>query len=157
MNTASSTIAFSLKVLQLPSANYKLQVIEPDYSWRNDAIASLEKLVRLPIGWDGYRGQPVGLLNANFALRMLDAICGSGAAAPQIVPGAEGDLQIEWHTLKGDVELHVLGPNRVRGWRRLIAPVEKEDELEFDTEFSDVAAWVREITEQPRASEVAAA
>jgi hypothetical protein len=157
MNAASTSTAFSSNVVPLPSANSKLPVFEPDYIWREATIKHLEKLVRLPVGWDGYRGLPVSLLNANFALKMLDAICGIGAADPQIVPGLEGDLQIEWHTLKGDVELHVLGPNRVHGWRRLVGPVPKEDELELDIEFSAVAAWVREITEQPRAFDVAAA
>jgi hypothetical protein len=157
VNSTSTSSAFSSNVIPLPSANSRLQVIEPDYSWRNTAITRLEKLVREPVGWDGYSAIPVSLLNANFALRMLDAICGSGAAAPQIVPGLEGDLQIEWHTIKGDVELHVLGPNRVHGWRRLVGPVEREDELELEIEFSAVAAWVREITEQPRAPNVAAA
>lgn len=109
------------------------------------------------MGWDGYSALPVSLLHANFALRVLDAICGSGAAPPQIVPGLEGDLQLEWHTLKGDVELHVLGPNRVHGWRRLVEPVECEEEIDLEIEFSAVAAWVLEITEQPRAPNVAAA
>ena len=157
MNLTSTSSAFSSNVVTLPSASFRLQVIEPDYSWRNAAVAQLEKLVREPEGWDGYSALPVSLLNANFALRMLDVICGSGAAAPQIVPGLEGDLQIEWHTLQGDVELHVLGPNRVHGWRRLVGLIEREDELELEIEFSGVAAWVREITEQPRAPNVAAA
>lgn len=158
MNTSTTSSAFSSNVVQLPSANSRLLVIEPDYSWRDSVVKHLEKLVReLPVGWDGYSAKPVSLLSANFALRMLDAICGSGADTPQIVPGLEGDLQLEWHTMKGDVELHVLGPNRVQGWRRLVGPIEREDELELGIEFSAVAEWVREITEQPRAPNVAAA
>ena len=157
MNVTSTRSAFSSNVVPLPSANSRLQVIEPDYSWRNAVVTHLEQLVRLPAGWDGYKGLPVSLLNANFALKMLDAICGSGADAPQIVPGLEGDLQIEWHTLKGDVELHVLGPNQVHGWRRLVGPAQREDELDLEIEFSAVAAWIREITEQPGAINFAAA
>lgn len=151
MNTATSTSAFSPKVVPLPSANSKLMVIEPDYAWRRATIQHLGNLVQLPAGWDGYQGKPVSLMNAYFALKMLDAVCGSDAIAPQIVPGLEGDLQIEWHTLRGDVELHVIGPNRVHGWLSLVAPVPKDEELELDIEFSVVAAWVREIAEQPRA------
>lgn len=157
MNSTSANTAFSSNVLQLPSVNAKLLVIEPDYSWRSTVVADLEELVRLPVGWDGYHGLPVSLLNANFALRMLDVICGSGAQTPQIVPGLEGDLQIEWHTLKGDVELHVLGPNRVHGWCQILDTVAREDELELENDFSEVGAWVREITEQPRALDASAA
>lgn len=157
MNSTSTNSVFSSNVVPLPSANSRLLVIEPDYAWRDTAVTSLEKLVQLQVGWDGYSARPVSLLNANFALRVLDAICGSGAEAPQIVPGLEGDVQLEWHTLKGDVELHILGPNRVHGWRRLVGQVEREDELDLEVEFSAVAAWVREITEQPRAPNFAAA
>jgi hypothetical protein len=157
MNNFTTSTVFSANVVRLPSANSKLLVIEPDFSWRDATIARLEELIRLPVGWDGYNGLPVTLLNANFALKMLDAICGSGAGAPQIVPGQDGDLQIEWHTIKGDVELHVLGPYHVRAWGNLIGPIPWESELELENEFSAVGAWVREITEQPRAVDVAAA
>ena len=157
MNSISANTAFSSNIVRLPSANAKLLVIEHDYSWRSATIAKLEKLVRLPIGWDGYKGLPVSLLNANFALMMLDVICGSGAEAPQIVPGLEGDLQIEWHSLKGDVELHILGPKRVHAWCRFDGELAREEELELEIDFSAVGAWVRDITEQPRAFDVAAA
>ncbi|NJL72938.1 MAG: hypothetical protein HC888_16005 [Candidatus Competibacteraceae bacterium] len=99
----------------------------------------------------------MSLLNANFALKMLDVICGGNARSPQIVPGVGGDLQVEWHTVRGDIELHVVAPNHVDCWRRLIDADPEEIELTLTNEFSVVAAWVREITEQPRAVETAAA
>ena len=59
MSTSStSSTAFSTNVVRLPSVNSKLLVIEPEYSWRDATIARLEELVRMPIGWDGYNGQP---------------------------------------------------------------------------------------------------
>lgn len=157
MRPTSTNTAFSADVVRLPSATNRLWIFEPENEWRKIVEKRLEQLLRLPVGWDGYKAQPVGFLNAHFALRMLDAICGSGAEAPQIVPGQEGDLQIEWHTRQGDVELHVMAPNKVHAWRNLVGPEATEDELELTNEFSAVAAWLGEIAELPRDVETAAA
>jgi hypothetical protein len=132
-------------------------VAELDPPWRPEVMKRLEALLRLPIGWDGYQGKPVALANVIFALDMLESICGYDVPAPQIVPGLNGDLQIEWHTLAGDVEFHVRAPNNVHAWRSLTGPVELEDETELTYEFSAVAAWVRDITELPSAAKSSAA
>ena len=157
MRTTSANSAFSGSVVNFPLAHANLLVIEPNHSWRPEVLKRLEALRDLKSGWDGYQAQPVALANIVFALNMLESTCPTEIPAPQIVPGVDGDLQIEWHTLKGDVELHVVTPNRVRGWRSIAGPTPREDELELTIEFSAVAAWVREITEQPRALTIAAA
>src|SRR5438093_6911026 len=77
--------------------------------WREPVIKRLNVLVGLPPGWDGYEGTPVTFENAYFAMEMLDACCRGDDPIPQIVPGTNGDLQIEWHLEKGDIELHILG------------------------------------------------
>ncbi len=69
----------------------------------------IEELTQLPVGWDGYRGQPVAAETAAFAMLVLDTICGADAVEPQVVPGTTGDLQIEWHSALGDIELHIRG------------------------------------------------
>ena len=94
--------------------------------------------------------------NANFALRMLEAICGVETRTPQIVPGSAGDLQIEWHTLEGDLEIHVLGPNNVHAWRAMIDGNPEGEELLLKNDFAVVAQWVKEITEPPIAARAAA-
>lgn len=157
MRSTSASSAFSGSVVSLPLANTKLLVIETNHSWRPEVLRRFETLRELKYGWDGYQAQPVSLANMVFALNMLESTCGNEIPAPQIVPGVNGDLQLEWHTLKGDVELHVIAPNRVRAWRSLDGSLPREDELELTIEFSAVAAWVKEITEQPRALNSAAA
>lgn len=157
MRVPTANSAFSSNVVEFATADPKVMIIQPDFEWREAAVARLEKLVRLPVGWDGYSGQPVGLLNANFALQMLDRICGPNAGSPQFVPGVDGDLQIEWHTLHGDIELHVIEPNHVRAWLCVVGASPREEELELTNEFSKVAAWVKEIAEPPRAIATAAA
>ncbi len=115
----------------------------------------LEDLIRLERGWDGYAGSPVSFFNATFALSMLKSICDSQTPAPQIVPGSSGDLQVEWHTLRGDVELHVRTPNDVQAWRVTSSGV--EEELSLANDFSEVVVWLKELVEPLIAVKAAAA
>lgn len=115
----------------------------------------LEDLIRLERGWDGYAGSPVSFVNATFALSMLKSICDSQTPAPQIVPGSSGDLQVEWHTLRGDVELHVRAPNDVHAWRAKSDGA--EEELSLANDFSAIVTWLNELVEPSIAIKAAAA
>ena len=117
----------------------------------------MTELVRLPRGWDGYSAAPVTFANAQFALRLLEAVSPANVAAPQIVPGSSGDLQIEWHTLNGDVELHVQAPNQVHAWRLLARATSDAEELQLSNDFTALVAWVKDVTETPRVTNAAAA
>lgn len=131
-------------------------VFEDRQGWLDAVFRRLEELVRLDRGWDGYEGAPVSFETAVFSLQLLQAVCGPKTPAPQLVPGSSGDMQIEWHSLKGDIELHVLAPNTVRAWRSLVHDEEGEC-LNLTFDFGTVAKWVREITEPERATATAAA
>ncbi len=157
MNRGQSSAAFSSKVVAIPAASARLMVFEPCHDWREAVMKRLEELVRLELGWDGYKGVPVTLENATFALRMLEAVCGPNATAPQIVPGSTGDLQIEWHSLIGDIELHVRGPNSVHAWRQLVGIDGDGDSLDLTNDFASVAEWVKDHTEPKLAPATAAA
>lgn len=157
MNRSQANTAFSTNVVPISTTSARLMVFEPCHAWREAVMKRLEELVRLDLGWDGYKGVPVTLENATFALRMLEAVCGPDAAPPQIVPGPAGDLQIEWHSLHGDIELHVRAPNCVHAWRQLVDRDENGDTLDLTNNFSAVAAWVRETTEPNLAPATAAA
>lgn len=155
LNTASSTS--SSTVTYLPSFRQRIYLTEPSLVWFDAIKSRLEYLVRLKIGWDGYTGLPVNFDNAIFAVKMLENICAAETPAPQIVPGTNGDLQIEWHTLNGDIELHVKAPNNVLAW---ISEENGEDdgvELQLTNDFTVVASWVKLITEPTIATEAAAA
>ncbi len=157
MSRSQATSVFSAKVVHLPIASARLVVFEPSHDWRESVMKRLTELVRLEHGWDGYVGEPVTLENAAFALRMLEAVCGPDAAAPQLVPGASGDLQIEWHTVKGDIELHVSAPNRVHAWRLLVGANGDGESIDLTINFGTVAAWVTDLTEPNLAVATAAA
>ena len=124
--------------------------------WSDEVADRLQTLIQLTPGWDGYHGRPVSFVNAFFAFQMLNSICGLEARAPQIIPGSEGDLQIEWHTLRGDIELHVRGPNDVHAWRAMTFDNADGEELDLTVDFVVVAQWVKEVTEAPIAATTAA-
>lgn len=116
-----------------------------DGQWQTSVMQRLEELIRLEEGWDGYTAFPVSFDNAMFAFRMLESICRPETLPPRIVPGPSGDLQIEWHTHQGDIELWVRGPNNVHAWRSLND--ENGEEIDLTNDFSVVSTWVKEVTE----------
>lgn len=131
-------------------------VSRPDRDWRQEVTEKLNELTALERGWDGYRARPVSFDTAHFALQMLESICRVSAPAPQIVPGSNGDLQIEWHSDNGDVELHVVGPYRVEAWRANQATGPEGEDRILTNEFTEVAGWIVEATEPVLAHAAAA-
>ena len=121
--------------------------------WREPVMKRLDELVTtLRPGWDGYNGIAVKFENAYFAMEMLDSCCRGNAPTPQIVPGTSGDLQIEWHLEKGDIELHVLAPNNVQAWHADEHTGPDGEELSLTTDFTTVVRWIENLTEPTRAT-----
>jgi hypothetical protein len=132
-------------------------VQQPIRVWRSAIVERLDELCQLPVGWDGYHAGPVTFTNASFALSMLESTCGVDAPAPQIVPGADGDLQVEWHAPRGDIELHVRGPFNVHAWRMRHGANDGGEEMTLSNDFTAVANWVKELAEPLIAPGTAAA
>jgi len=132
-------------------------VCEPRRAWWHPIVARLDELCKLPIGWDGYHAPPVLFGNAYFAINMLASACPFDAPEPQIVPGSNGDLQIEWHTETADIELHVRAPNDVDAWRAQTSTPDHEDQLHLTIDFKVVAGWLAELSETPIAARSSAA
>lgn len=124
---------------------HRVTLSEIQGQWQPAVKQRLEELVRLEEGWDGYTAFPVSFDSAMFAFRMLESICRPDTAPPQIVPGSSGDLQIEWHTQRGDIELWVRGPNNVHACRS--SNDEDFQEIDLTNDFSTVSKWVKEVTE----------
>ena len=152
---ATDTSFASAVPVSLPTRPARLIISEQAYRWRDAVVQQLEELVRLAPGWDGYSGEPVSLLNANFALRLLEKVCAGNTTVPQIVPGSSGDLQIEWHTPRGDIELHVRAPNDVFAWHSNAQTGADGEEVALTTDFIAVANWLEDL-EPPGAAAAAA-
>lgn len=145
----SSINSLMADLYEFPSIRTRILLTDPVQAWHKKAMEQLENLVHLKHGWDGYQGLPVSFENATFALRMLEAICKNDTPSPQIIPGVSGDLQVEWHTMQGDIELHVKAPNDVRAWHSPFGNGVGEEELNLTFDFIDVAAWVERVKETP--------
>lgn len=155
---ARSTLATPItNIVSIPCAPKRILISDPNLPWRDSVLRRFGELVQLERGWDGYRAGPVNFDTAFFALRMLEAACDSSAPPPQIVPGSEGDMQVEWHMPDGDIELNVLAPNEVHAWRRTESTGSDGEEIFLTNDFAVVASWIRELTEPTRATGTAAA
>jgi hypothetical protein len=119
----------------------------PQVTWYEPTVKRLTELVTsLEHNWDGYGGSPVEFVNAHFALNILHDVCWPHTEPPSIVPGAHGDLQLEWHTEKFDIEMHILAPYRIQAYRRSFANEHTDEEdLELGSDFTVVRGWVREM------------
>lgn len=144
-------------VTKLNNPSIRYRVPELQHEWYSVVMARLTELTQLPIGWDGYRAGPVSFENANFAIRMLETICRADACAPQIVPGYNGDLQVEWHAGDCEIEMHVLAPYNVHTWHRSRETAPDGEEVEFTTDFTEAANWMRELERVLGANATAAA
>jgi len=70
--------------------------------WRGIITARLAELERLAPGWDSEGGLPVGRGHANRAIRFMVRLMGEGGVSiPDIVPLADGGVQLEWHAAHG--------------------------------------------------------
>lgn len=164
MNSPMDTSAFSGTTSWKPADNLIAslafpgrRVQEPLHEWRPLLLERLNELCSLPAGWDGYAAPPVSFANAYFALSMLDSACPYGTPKPQIVPGSNGDLQIEWHTQRHDIELHVRDTYDVNAWLLTSAAGDKGTEEHLVADFRIVAVWLQDILGETIASRSAAA
>jgi hypothetical protein len=124
--------------------------------WQKAVVAQLNDLCSLPAGWDGYRADPVRFENAYFALNVLQSICSFNTPSPTIVPGFNGDLQIEWHRPADIIEIHIHAPNRVTAWRQNNTQEEGE-EISVTSSFAQLASWAERLSELAGANKPAAA
>lgn len=138
------------------SLHPRLLISEPSREWIGTVNNRLEELIRLRQGWNGYQAQPVSYENAVFAQKIIEGTCRNNNIQPSIVPGSSGDLQVEWHTLEGDVELHVLAPYTVRAYYSNESN-QTEQEVDLTNDFSLIGTWLNEIKETSIAHIAAAA
>ena len=145
----TSTSAYSSSLTSFPLTPVRTIIpYESRYIHRDKVYKELEELVRLENGWDGYKAGPVSMDNANYALRILEGICSESTPPPHIVPGINGDLQLEWHTDSVEIELHIVGPNNVYFWTN-DSEICPEDEAIHITasDFTGVSSKIAELTE----------
>jgi hypothetical protein len=142
------------RVIPLGANQARLIVNQPQGAWWESVKNRLDELVALPPGWDGYAGVPVSFSNANYAVKVLEAVCGENSQPPQIVPGSSGDLQLEWHFPTGAIELHVRAANDVLAWYRDDTTGPDGIELSLTTNFIATSKWLEDLESASAAAAV---
>lgn len=89
--------------------------------WKSALLANAKSVAALEAGWDGPGSTPISKsVLARAAFYAESALDGAAAdfAAPRLVPGGDGGLQIEWHTRRGEIELELDTEGRASIWIR---------------------------------------
>jgi hypothetical protein len=73
--------------------------------WFQSVLHDLAIAATMPQAWDSYFGAPVRTKVAAEALVFLSRFLHVDAPAPQVVPLADGGVQLEWHRSGLDVEI----------------------------------------------------
>lgn len=124
--------------------SYRVVVPGLQSCWALELEDRLAELVSLPVGWDGYRGKPVAFQCAYFVVNMLESLCNDDVPSPSLVPGSDGSLQVEWHINGYDVELDVLGPQKVVA-SRFNHRDGKEEVIDIENDFIVIARWIDDL------------
>lgn len=132
------------KTFTLPTRRAWARVPLPQSRWMIDLQERFDELTSLPMGWDGYSGRPVSFSCASFAANLIERLYLDGVPAPQLVPGGDGTVQLEWHRNQFDVEIDVLAPCEITAIRRNLRTGAVE-ELELQTDFTDLTTWIDEL------------
>lgn len=116
-------------------------------AWQRQLSANAEGVCGLEAGWDGPGSVPISreiLTRAMFYIDSAMKGAAGDAAAPRLVPGGDGSIQIEWHTRRGELELDLDTDGKMSIWVRdhaTGAEFDGEDEEAFAL-FYRWAPWV---------------
>ncbi|MCY4657266.1 MAG: hypothetical protein OXC80_10695 [Gammaproteobacteria bacterium] len=109
----------------------------------------LVELCNLPKNWDGYKGVSVSIECATFALELMGTLrTRSQFPLPQVVPGSDGTLQLEWHQNGFDIEIDIAAPYEINASRENVNNSEKEIEeiTLYGNEYTEISNWLRELS-----------
>lgn len=137
-------LAYEPRVLSLPRVGNRVRVSQPQSRWVVELKDRFDELTALPRGWDGYAGCPVSFNCAQFAANLIERLFVSSLPAPQLVPGGDGTLQIEWHRGQFDIEIDVLAPYEVVATRHDLESGASE-EIELQSDFNPLGVWLSEL------------
>jgi hypothetical protein len=93
-----------------PSSIAAFNVRRSKPSWQQEIVDALCRLIELPDDWDTYGGKALRHDTAMFTLQVLNSLMSPATPTPNIVPIANGGVQIEWHQNSMDIELYVAAP-----------------------------------------------
>lgn len=114
-----------------------------DPIWLLSVERKINRLLQLASNWDGAGANPIDFESAMTALVFLLQNSLHDMPAPQVVPAANGGIQIEWHLQGSHLEL-LFAPTLPSSYY-FCAADGKESEGEIDTEMPLVASLLRRL------------
>jgi hypothetical protein len=87
---------------------FVVKILGQEPSWFQSAFFEMESLLNLPDNWNPYGSRRINPMAAFRGLDLLFKIMRAQMPEPSIVPTADGSIQLEWHTLKADLEIRLL-------------------------------------------------
>jgi hypothetical protein len=78
--------------------------------WMRSVFPAIQEFLRLPKGWDSYKGVPLKLDTGMFALQLLYDVMTPQTPVPLVAPTSGGGVQFEWHQPHFELELCIAAP-----------------------------------------------
>lgn len=78
------------------------------------SVKAVVDLLDLPAGWNSFSAKPIARRNAEAAIRVLALLLDPETPPPAVVPRVKGNIQLEWHTERIDIEVYIDSPEQVR-------------------------------------------
>ena len=82
-----------------------------------------------------------------FAANLIERLFVDDVPPPQLVPGTDGTLQMEWHRNGFDVEIDVLAPYEVVAVRRDLR-TGRVDEENLEADYSVLGGWIADLKDK---------
>jgi hypothetical protein len=124
----------------------------PGSNWKLQLEANARSLSALREGWDGPGSIQVSerlLARAVFYVQTSLEGVPSDAAAPRLVPGGDGSVQVEWHSRSGELEFDIDDQGNLSIWGR-----DHLSGVEFSGENEKALAlfyrWAPRVASRPR-------
>ncbi len=89
-----------------------VEVYDPDFV--RGVQADIESLRALPRDWDGYGAPVIAPTLIEAAKSFVASLPPKLAYRPRVVPGSNGNLQLEWHDGPKSLELEFESPETIR-------------------------------------------
>jgi len=90
-------------------------------SWNDQLSANAHSVLSLRPGWDGPGSIAISATLLSRAMFYVESAIKANAtsdAAPRLVPGGDGSIQIEWHTRRGELEFDLDTDGAMSIWIR---------------------------------------
>ena len=107
LSQACLTLGEPQKKKEFAEPNFLFISVSGPVSWISEAVDSLNSLLALEENWDSYGARKVSLETALSTIVLLNSVMDDRTPPPSIVPTPSGNIQLEWHRSKIDLEVEV--------------------------------------------------